>query len=131
MSSDTPRYTPYDKGRFQFTLGIRAIDPAEWIEVDGHYAAHLAEKRRLFAECPAEVFDAIDGSLSAQTECLELLLDNLARNLPGTVEQDDRTVRVDQTGDHYDREAFAARPLPFGRRAGQRNGTRANHRRLQ
>ncbi|EDP64914.1 hypothetical protein BAL199_21199 [alpha proteobacterium BAL199] len=116
MSSDTPRYTPYDKGRFQFTLGIRAIDPAEWIEVDGHYAAHLAEKRRLFAECPAEVFDAIDGSLSAQTECLELLLDNLARNLPGTVEQDDRTVRVDQTGDHYDREAFAARPLDLAGR---------------
>src|SRR3546814_10850404 len=50
-----PRYAPYDKGRFQFTLGIRELDPAEWIEIDDQYAPQLAEKRRLLAERPGEV----------------------------------------------------------------------------
>src|SRR3546814_13434577 len=77
-----PRYAPYDKGRFQFTLGIRELDPAEWIEIDDQYAPQLAEKRRLLAERPGEVSGAVPGSLWAQAECLDMLLDHLARHPP-------------------------------------------------
>lgn len=45
-----PRFTPYDKGRFQLTLGIKEISPADWIEVDRHYPEHMAEKRQLLTE---------------------------------------------------------------------------------
>ncbi|MEQ8395117.1 DUF3445 domain-containing protein [Thalassobaculum sp.] len=116
MTPDAPRYTPYDKGRFQLTLGIRAIDPAEWIEFDSHYTAHLAEKRRLLAERPTEVFGATDGSLPAQTECLDMLLESLERTRPDMVELGGRTVHVVATGDRYEREAFAARPLDLAGR---------------
>lgn len=113
---DAPRYTPYDKGRFQLTLGIRAIDPADWIEVDGHYETQLAEKRRLLAERPGEVFDALPDSLDAQAECLEVLLAHLRRDRPGLVETGPADIRVTRTGDRYDRAAYADRPLDLAGR---------------
>lgn len=113
---DAPRYTPYDKGRFQLTLGIRAIAPADWIEVDDHYEAHLAEKRRLLAERPDEVFGALPDSRDAQGECLEVLLEHLLRDRPGLVEAGGGDVRLPRTGDRYDRDAFADRPLDLAGR---------------
>ena len=114
--SDTPRYTPYDKGRFQLSPGIKAIDPADWIEVDDHYAAQLAVKRRLLDERPGEVFDALPESLDAQSECLETLLAHLDRHRPGLVEGDGAALRVAGTGDRFDRAAFADRPLDLAGR---------------
>ena len=114
--SGTPRYTPYDKGRFQLTLGIKTIDPAEWIEVDGHYPAQMAEKRRLLSERPDEVFGALPESLAAQAECLETLLAHLGRHRRGLVEGDDATLEIPGTGDRFDRAAFADRPLDLAGR---------------
>ena len=116
MTAAIPRHTPYDKGRFQLTLGIRELDPADWIEVDDRYPEHLAEKRRLLAERPGEVFDALPESLPAQAECLERLLEHLARHHPGLVEAGGRTVRALRTGDTYDRSAFSGRPLDLAGR---------------
>lgn len=116
MIDSTPRYTPYDKGRFQLTLGIRELDPAQWIEVDAHYAEHLAEKRRLLAERPGQVFDALPESLPAQAECLDLLLGHLLRHRPETIAADGATIRVPATGDAYDRRDFADRPLDLAGR---------------
>lgn len=113
---DAPKYTPYDKGRFQLTLGIKAIDPADWIEVDGHYTEQIAEKRRLLAERPAEVFGALPESLDAQGECLETLLAHLQRDRPGQVRIDDEAVTVVPTGDRYDRAEFADCPLDLAGR---------------
>lgn len=111
-----PRYTPYDKGRFQLTLGIREIDPAGWIEVDDHYSSQLAEKRRLLAQCPSEVFDALPESRAAQDECLELLLTHLVRHHPGLAAVDAGAVQLPATGERYDRTAFADRPLELAGR---------------
>ncbi len=114
--ADAPRYTPYDKGRFQLTLGIKAIDPSGWIEVDGHYAAQIAEKRRLLAERPREVFDALPESLEAQAECLEAVTEHLDRHCPGLIASDPHTVRNRLTGDRFDRAAFVDRPLDLAGR---------------
>lgn len=116
MTTSVPRYTPYDKGRFQLSLGIKEIDPAEWIEVDRHYDAQIAEKRRLLAERPGEVFDALPESLPAQSECLDLVLRSLGEHHPGMVAVDARTVAVQRTGEVHDREAFADRPLDLAGR---------------
>ena len=113
---DAPRHTPYDIGRFHFSLGIRELDPADWIEVDDRYSEHLAEKRRLLAERPGEVFDGLPDSVAAQRECLEHLLDHLARHHVGLVEADGATVRAVRTGDAYNRAAFADRPLDLAGR---------------
>lgn len=111
-----PRYTPYDKGRFQLSLGIRAIEPAAWIEVDDRYRSQLAEKRRLLAQCPSAVFGALPESRAAQDECLETLLTHLLRHCPGLVAVDDGALRVPATGDRYDRAAFTGRPLDLAGR---------------
>lgn len=116
MTPEAPRFTPYDKGRFQLTLGIRAIDPAEWIEVDRHYAAHLAEKRRLLAERPAEVVGALPGSRPAQAECLDRVLDHLQRHRPDLIELEGDRVHAVPGGDRYDRAAFADCPLDLAGR---------------
>ena len=113
---DTPRYTPYDKGRFQLTLGIKAIPTAEWIEVDRHFHAQVAEKRRLLAERPDEVFGALPDSGESQAECLETVLDHLVEHRPGLIEVRDTTVRLPAMGDRYDRRAFADRPLDLAGR---------------
>jgi len=116
MTDVGPRYSPYDNGRFQFSLGIKAIEAKDWIEVDGHYETQLAEKRRLLAERPGEVFDALPDSLDAQDECLDLLLSHLERDHPGLVAVDGRRVRALRSGDDYDREEFVDRPLDLAGR---------------
>ncbi|WP_292211382.1 hypothetical protein [Mesorhizobium sp.] len=47
-----PAHTPYDGSSKLFTIGLKPLDPANWIEVDGHLLPYLAEKRRLYAEIP-------------------------------------------------------------------------------
>lgn len=111
-----PRYTPYDKGRFQLTLGIRELDPGQWIEIDQHYAGQLAEKRRLLAERPGDVFDALPESAAAQAECLDLLVAHLLRHRPEAIAVDGPAIRVRATGDAYDRRDFADRPLDLAGR---------------
>lgn len=113
---EAPRYTPYDKGRFQLTLGIKAIDRADWIEVDAHYDAQLAEKRRLLATRPDAVFGALPDSVDAQDECLETLVDHLLEHRPGLVQREGGLLTVSRTGDRHDRAAFTGRPLDLAGR---------------
>lgn len=111
-----PRFAPYEKGRFQLSLGIKEIDEREWIDIDGHYAAHMAEKARLLGERHGEVFDALSGSEAAQGECLTRLLEHLTKHRPGIVETEGSTIRTGWDGAVLDREAFAATPLDLAGR---------------
>jgi dimethylamine monooxygenase subunit A len=77
-----PVHTPYDGSSKLFTIGLKPLDPARWIEVDEHREAYLAEKRRLYAEFPDKVFLAEPGTEEAQQEVLDLIADHLARHLP-------------------------------------------------
>ena len=78
----TPAHTPYDGSSKPFTIGVKPLDPAEWIEVDEHYDAYLNEKRRLYAERPSDVFAAEDGTDAAQAEVLELVREHMAARFP-------------------------------------------------
>lgn len=75
-------YATFDKGRFQLSLGIRAITEADWIEPDARTEAQLAEKARLLETHHAEVFDALPDSAEACRECLDHLTDNLRMHHP-------------------------------------------------
>ena len=57
-----PTHTPYDGSAKPFTIGLKPLDLAEWIELDAHFEAYLAEKRRLYAAIPEKVFVAEDGN---------------------------------------------------------------------
>ncbi|MCR9073534.1 MAG: DUF3445 domain-containing protein [Alphaproteobacteria bacterium] len=111
-----PRFAPYGKGRFQLSLGIKEIVEADWIDVDRHYAAHMAEKSRLLALRHGEVFDAVSGSEVAQADCLEQLLQHLAAYHPEIVEPEGGRVRTLWNGAVLSREEFASAPLDLAGR---------------
>jgi len=75
----TLTHTPYDGSSSPFTIGLKPLDPDGWIEVDEHYEAHLAEKDRLIAERPDDVFAAEPGTEETQAEVLELVRNHLLR----------------------------------------------------
>ena len=78
----SPTHTPYDGSSKLFTIGLKPLDPADWIEVDGHLLPYLAEKRRLYAEIPDRVFVEEDGTRDAQREVLDLLGAHLVTRFP-------------------------------------------------
>ncbi|MBZ9998282.1 heme-dependent oxidative N-demethylase family protein [Mesorhizobium sp. BH1-1-4] len=95
-----PAHTPYDGSSRLFTIGLKLLDPAHWIEVDGHLLPYLAEKRRLYAEIPEQVFVEEDGTRGAQQEVLELLGAHLPERFPGTHRRVDAGVAVVGATDH-------------------------------
>lgn len=79
---DLPAHTPYDGSSRPFTIGLKPLDPAGWIEIDGHLETHLAEKDRLEAGHGASVFAAEPGTEEAQREVLALLVGHLPARFP-------------------------------------------------
>jgi hypothetical protein len=77
-----PAHTPYDGSSKLFTIGLKPLDLDNWIEIDEHHSAHLAEKRRLYAEIPEKVFVAEVGTQVAQQEVLDLITDHMRRHFP-------------------------------------------------
>ncbi len=65
-----------------FQIGVRPLDPADWIDVDARLPAYLAEKARLEDERPEAVFAAEPGTEAAQAEILRLLADHLPARFP-------------------------------------------------
>ena len=63
-------------------MGLKALDLRDWIEVDGQFAAQLAERRRLLRDRRDEVLAALPGSEAGQQEVLGLLLDHLPARFP-------------------------------------------------
>lgn len=68
-----PTHTPYDGSSTPFTIGLKPLDLAEWIEVDEHYSSYLEEKRRLYAERADQVFVEEPATRDAQQEVLDLV----------------------------------------------------------
>ncbi|MER9305091.1 DUF3445 domain-containing protein [Mesorhizobium sp. M0293] len=84
LAKALPTHTPYDGSSKLFSIGLKPLDPADWIEVDDHLLPYLAEKRRLYAEIPERVFVEEDGTRDAQREVLELLGPYLLERFPDT-----------------------------------------------
>ncbi|ESY67524.1 MULTISPECIES: DUF3445 domain-containing protein [Mesorhizobium] len=96
-----PTHTPYDGSSKLFTIGLKPLDPADWIEVDGHLLPYLAEKRRLYAEIPERVFvEEEHGTRDAQQEVLELLGAYLPGRFPRTHRRTDMGIEVMDAANH-------------------------------
>ncbi|WP_394886768.1 DUF3445 domain-containing protein [Mesorhizobium sp. AaZ16] len=78
--SAAPRHTPYDGSSKPFTIGLKPLDLAEWIEVGDDLDMYLAEKRRLYATVPDKVFVEDLDTRVAQREVLDLIEAHLARH---------------------------------------------------
>ncbi|TPM97832.1 DUF3445 domain-containing protein [Mesorhizobium sp. B2-1-3A] len=95
-----PTHTPYDGSSKLFNIGLKPLDPANWIEVDGHLLPYLAEKRRLYAEIPERVFVEEDGTRDAQQEVLDLLGAYLPERFPRTHRRTDAGIELVGAANH-------------------------------
>ncbi|MGO4840142.1 heme-dependent oxidative N-demethylase subunit alpha family protein, partial [Rhizobiaceae sp. 2RAB30] len=86
---------PYDGSTRPFTIGLKPLDLAEWIEVDDDLGAYLAEKDRLHAMIPDRVFVEEPDTRQAQQEVLDLLVEYLPARFPGTHRWSDGALIVD------------------------------------
>ncbi|HVY50104.1 MAG TPA: DUF3445 domain-containing protein [Devosia sp.] len=77
-----PRHTPYDGSSKLFEIGLKPLEPDDWVDVDGRLAADLEEKERLLAATPEEVFAAEPGTWAGQQEALALLAAHLPARFP-------------------------------------------------
>ena len=82
-----PRYRPFLDGPWRLAMGIKALDPAQWIEIDERFAPQLAERRQLLDERRDEVLAAPPESAAGQRELLDLLLEHLPRRFPQCYER--------------------------------------------
>ncbi|ODT06390.1 MAG: hypothetical protein ABS58_11705 [Mesorhizobium sp. SCN 65-20] len=104
-----PTHTPYDGTSKPFAIGLKQADARDWIELDGHLDAYLAEKDRLYAALPEKVFVAEPDTRAAQKEVLDLLVAHLVERFPETYRLEggrcfitgtDRVVDVQNPGDN-------------------------------
>jgi len=65
-----------------FQIGIRPLDPADWLDVDARLGTYLAEKERLLGTDRAAVFAAEPGTEDAQADVLQLLAAYLPERFP-------------------------------------------------
>ncbi|MEO0618452.1 MAG: DUF3445 domain-containing protein [Pseudomonadota bacterium] len=81
-----------------FRIGLKAIAPDAWIEIDDRYAGQLAEKARLLVEKGDAVFRAAPESVAAQSEALEMLCNHLVADHPGRVMRNEAGVQCVSSG---------------------------------
>ncbi len=76
------KYVPIDGKPERLQIGARMLDLTQWLEVDAHYARDVAEKRRLMATVPAQVFAALPRGLAGSQEVQALVTAHLQDRFP-------------------------------------------------
>lgn len=100
--TNLPTHTPYDGSSTPFTIGLRQLDLATWIEVDRHYESYLEQKRALVARDRGAVFRAEPETEAAQAEVFGLVRDHLIGGFPsvfpGTRQWEAALAALDRVG---------------------------------
>jgi len=76
------RYLPLDGKPFTVGMGLRALEMAQWLEIDDSYTQNIAEKKSLYRLHPNQVFACLPEGLSGSIETLELISEHLAQLFP-------------------------------------------------
>lgn len=108
-------YTPFDEGPYRPAMGLLALKPDAWIEIDRHYDRYLAEKRRLLRERRDEVFAALPEAAAASSELRDLLAAHLTRVFPERFRMEGRELTTLASGARFALDD-ALHPLDLGGR---------------
>lgn len=92
-------YAPFTAGPYRLQMGLMALKPEDWIEIDDTLAATLIQKRRLLAERHDDVFAARPDTEAAGAEVLELLAEHLPRRFPSAYPRMGTMIAVRATGE--------------------------------
>lgn len=103
--------TPYDGSSIPFTIGLRPLDPGEWIEPDDLLAEHLDQKEALFANAFDAVFAAQPDTLASQGEVLALLAGHLTERYPDLYRRRGEAIEIVPAGRGVAFDAEPAAPL--------------------
>jgi hypothetical protein len=87
-------YLPFEAGPHRLQMGLMALKPEDWIEIDETLAATLLAKRRLLAERRDEVFAALPDTEAAGAEVLALLAEHLPKRFPAQYPRMNTTIAV-------------------------------------
>lgn len=87
LGSEERDYQPYIAGTFRWRLGLRPLEPSDWIEIDRHYEADVERKRDLMSVHPRTVNQAMDATEDDAAEVLDALCDHLASTWPERFER--------------------------------------------
>jgi len=99
-------HRPYSPGPFRMAMDLTTVAEAAWFEIDEHYRADMAERRRLLTEQRAEVFAVSAVSDHARHETLEMVLHALTAEHPDWFACDGEQVRNHLTGETLSRSAY-------------------------
>jgi hypothetical protein len=118
-SAGNAPYLPFAGGGFRLTMGLMPLSEPEWLEFDGDFATHLAEKRELLARRHGDVFAALPECEAAARELLALLARHLLLHHPRLFSRDGAMLTNAVTGEAWDVEHPALHPLDLCGRLAQ------------
>jgi len=98
VEPNAPDYRPADGRPFRLTLGLRALDLRDWIEVDAHRGEELRIKDELLRARHADVVACRPAGEEPSRELFELVAAHLLERFPGLVEREGGAIRDRQTG---------------------------------
>ena len=106
----TLRHTPYDGSSAPFTIGLKPLALPDWIEVDDLLGAYLAEKDRIYATMPENVFVAENDMHDAQAEVLQMLAEHLLHRFPDIYIREGDELRIVPTDRTISVESVSTTP---------------------
>jgi hypothetical protein len=104
-------YLPFADGPYRMTMGLMALKPADWIEIDSRYAPEIALRKSLLEQRRDEVLGALPGSEAACREVLDQLAGFLPERFPDRFERAENQLVNRLTGDRWTVEGDVPDPL--------------------
>ena len=106
-----PDYLPFADGPYRMTMGLMALKPADWIEIDSRYTPEIALRKSLLEERRCEVLAALSGSEAACREVLDQLAGFLPERFPDRFERVASELVNRVSGDRWTVEGNVPDPL--------------------
>lgn len=109
-------YLPFRNGTWQLKMGLKALRPEAWFELDEEYIPYLARKRELWRSRHAQIFAQLPGSEAGQREILDNLLEYLTTYFSTHVRRQGNQIDNLATGEVWQISDFAHAPLDLAGR---------------
>jgi hypothetical protein len=96
-------HLPFEPGPYRMAMDLITTPESAWFEFDDRYPAEMAEKRRLLATAPGDVFAVTPESDAARDEALGLIVAALTTHHPDWFSRDGTAaLRNHLTGETWD-----------------------------
>lgn len=104
-------YLPFTGGPYRMTMGLMALKPADWIEIDSRFATEIALRKSLLDERRCDVLAALPGSEAACDEVLDQLAGFLPERFPDRFERAGAELVNRDSGERWTVEGDVRNPL--------------------